>query len=269
MELSIIVTNYKNPELLKICLDSIKKSSLPESCEIIVSDSETIEDTELMMREDFPEIIFLPSKENIGFSGTVNRGLAKCQGEFILILNGDMIMKKDSIRILLDFIKDRSDVGIVGPQLLNFNDTLQNSCCRFYSPLTIIYRRTFLGNFSFAKKHLDRFLMKDFDHQSIKEVDWLMGSALMTRKETVKKIGKMDEKFKLYFEDVDWCRRFWENGYKIIYNPQSKMYHYHGRGSAGKNVFRLLISNKLAWIHILSGIRYFWKFRGKPVPKHN
>lgn len=269
MELSIIITSYKNPELLKVCIDSIKKNYAGGDYEIIVADSASSEKTEMMMREDYSEIKFRPFRNNVGFQHLVKAGLQASLGKYILILNGDIITKKDSIEKLLDFLKNNPAVGIVGPQLLNFNETLQYSCCRFYSPLTIIYRRTLLGKFGFAKKHLDRFLMKDYDHKTPKEVDWLMGSSLMTSRQTIEKIGLMDNRFKMYMEDVDWCRRFWENGFKVVYFPSSQMYHYHGRGSADKSILRSLFLNRLTWIHIGSAIKYFLKYAGKPLPKHN
>lgn len=268
MELSIIITSYKNPELLKVCIDSIKKNITLTDYEIIVSDSATEEKTELMMNDDYPEIKFLASIDNIGFSGTVNRGLEVVRGEYILILNGDIIVKKDAIEKLFKYVKSNPDVGIVSPQLLNFNETFQPSTFRFYTPLTIVYRRTPLGKLSFAKKHLENFLMKDFDHQSIREVDWIMGSSLMTSKFAIKKVGPMDHQFKLYFEDTDWCRRFWEQGFKVVYLPQAQMYHYHGRGSVSKSVIQSLLSNRLTWIHIASAIKYFIKYSGKKIPDH-
>ncbi len=267
MELSIIVASYKNPELLRLCLTSIKKNYTGINYELIVADGETEEATEIMMREDFPEIVFVPAKENIGFGGLVRNGYAKSTGKFVLILNSDILIKKNSIEILLDYIEKNPDVGIVGPQLLGFDEKFQPSSFRFYTPLTIIYRRTFLGKFGFAKKHLDNFLMQDSDHRSIMNVDWLMGSALMTRREGIEKVGLMDPQFKMYFEDTDWCRRFWENDYRVVYNPDAKIYHYHGKGSAGKSILKTLASNRLAWIHIASAIKYFKKYTGKPLPK--
>lgn len=268
MELSIIITNYKNPELLRVCIGSIKKNSGISDYEIIVADSATEENTELMMMDEYPEIRFLPSKKNIGFSGTVNGGLEIARGKYILILNGDIIITEGAVEKLLGYIKNNPDVGVVGPQLLNFNETYQPSTFRFYTPLTIIYRRTFLGKLWFAKNHLDNFLMKDFDHQNTRDVDWIMGSSFMTSRQAVEKVGKMDRRFRLYFEDTDWCRRFWENGYRVVYFPEARMYHYHARGSAGKGVIRSLISNRLTWIHISSAIKYFLKYAGKPLPKH-
>ena len=269
MELSIIITSYKNPELLKVCIDSIKKKYSGTDYEIIVSDSETEEKTEMMMREDFPRIKFIPSKENIGFGATVKNGYEKSQGEYILILNGDIIIEKDSIEKLLEYVKNTPAVGIAGPKLLSFNKALQYSCFRYYTPMTILYRRTYLGKLEVGKRYADNFVMKEFDHKSAREVDWIQGSAMMTKRECISKVGLMDSRFKMYFEDVDWCRRFWENGYKVVYFPGSEMYHYHGRGSAGKSIIKTLISKKLAWIHIASAIKYFCKYAGKPLPKHN
>lgn len=269
MELSIIITSYKNPELLKLCLRSIEKNYTGSDYELIVSDGETEEATETMMREDFPKVIFISAQKNIGFGGLVRYGFEKSSGKYILILNSDILIKKNSIEILLDYIKNNPKVGVVGPQLLGFDEKLQPSCFHFYTPLTIIYRRTFLGKFNFAKKHLANFLMQDFDHKNIANVDWLMGSALMTSRLAIKKVGLMDPQFKMYFEDTDWCRQFWEKNYRVVYNPTAQIYHYHGKGSAGKSIWKTLISNRLAWIHIASAIKYFKKYAGKPLPKNN
>lgn len=269
MELSIIITSYRNPELLKVCLESIKRNFSGRDYEIIVTDSQTQEDTAMLMREEYPEIKFFPFRKNVGFQELVKKGIQESQGEFFLILNGDIIVRKDSIEKLLEFIKNHPAAGMVGPKLINFNGTLQYSCSRFYKPLTIVYRRTFLGRLPFAKKHLDWFLMMDYDHASVKEVDWLMGSALLVTRSAVEKVGLMDSRYFMYFEDVDWCRRFWKNGYKVIYYPLASMNHYHGRGSAGKNTIFSIFFNWLTRAHILSAIKYFLKYLGQPLPKHN
>jgi GT2 family glycosyltransferase len=270
MDLSVSINSYKNPELLKLCIDSIKKNiDNLVKYEIIVADSSTGEETEVMMREEYPDVKFFPNKENVGFQSLHRIGVEKSQAPYILFLNGDIVVTKGSVGKLLDFIKGDKRVGLAGPQLLNFNGTLQYSCMRFYKPLTILYRRTFLGRLGFAKKHLDWFMMKDYDHENPKEVDWVMGSALMASREAVEKVGFMDPRFFMYMEDVDWCRRFWENGYKVVYYPYSKMYHYHGRGSAKGGLFYSLFFNKLTWVHIFSAVKYFKKYWGKPLPEHN
>lgn len=269
MELSIVVTSYKNPQLLKVCLDSIKKCTSGLECELIVSDGATQEDMEMMMREEFSDVKFFSFKDNVGFQALAKKGIESGNGKYILLLNGDIIVTPDSIQQMLKFLQTNPSVGMVGPKLLNFNGTLQTSCFRFYKPVTIAYRRTFLGKLPFAKKHLDWFLMNDCDHDKTMEVDWLMGSSLMFSREALEKVGFMDPRFFMYMEDVDWCRRFWENGFKVVFYPLASMHHYHGKGSAKGGVLKSLLMNKYTWIHISSAFKYFKKFLGRPLPVHN
>lgn len=269
MELSIAINNYKNPELLRLCLDAIRKNIKGIEHEIIVADGATEEVTEMMMREDFSEVRFFPFQENVGLQRLIHKTLEESRGKYILILNGDIILTAGSAEKLLAYIKNNPEVGMVGPKLLNFNNTFQSSCFRFYRPITIIYRRTFLNNFDFAKKHLDWFEMKEYDHKEPKEVDWLMGSALLVSREAVEKVGYTDLRFFMYMEDVDWCRRFWEAGYKVVYYPLVSMYHYHGKGSGKGGFWGSVLRNRLTWIHISSAVKYFWKYRGKKTPQHN
>jgi N-acetylglucosaminyl-diphospho-decaprenol L-rhamnosyltransferase len=265
-DLSIIVTSYKNPSVLRLCLDSLKKNIFNLNYEILVLDSVTEEETEMMMREEFPEVRFFPFKENLGFLRLVNKGIKEARGDYYLILNADIIIEKKSVNLLIDYLKNNPSVGIVGPKLLNFDGHLQNSCFRFYTPSIIIYRRTFLGKFNFATKKINRFLLKDKDHERMIEADWIMGSAMMASRRAVDQAGLMDEKFYMYFEDVDWCRRFWEKGFKVIYYPQARMFHYHGKGSASQGALKAVLFNKLTREHIISAIKYFWKYLGKPNP---
>jgi len=266
-ELSILITSYKNPALLKLCIKSIRANTKGIDYEIIVADSNTDEATRDVMREYFSDIKFLPNFKNVGFGRLVNQMLDIAQGEFYFIINADIIIKNSSINDLLEYIKARPQVGIVGPKLINFDNTVQQSCFKFYSPLTVLYRRTLLGKFGFAKKHLDEFMLKEQQKtEEAIETDWIMGSAMMVRGKAASEVGKFDKRYFMYFEDVDWCWRFWQNGYKVIYNPLIKVFHYHGKASASKNVLNSIFFNKYARIHIASGIKFFWKFAGKKNP---
>lgn len=267
MKLSIIITSYRNPSLLKLCIDSIQEHIGDIDHEIISCDSATQEDTEMMMREDYPHVKFFPFEKNVGLQPLFRTGIENSSGDYLLILNGDMIIKKDSIQKLLKYIEENEDVGMVGPQLLNFNETWQPSCFRFYKPMTIVYRRTFLKKLPFAKKHLDWFLMSDYDRKEPRNVDWLMGSAMMVSRNAIEKVGTTDPRFFMYMEDVDWCRRFWENGFRVVYFPDAKMIHYHGKGSGKGGVLKSLLLNKLAWVHISSALKYFKKYWGKSNPR--
>lgn len=261
MELSIIIINYKTPEILDLCLKSLKSLIRKIACEIIVVDVESDYKTEYSIKDGYPEIIFLPLKNNAGYSKSVNAGIKKAdpRSKYLLVLNADIVAKPEAINKLHDYMEGNAGAGMAGPQLLNFNDTFQNSYFRFYTPKIILYRRTFLKNFPFAKKALDDFLVKNSDHGLTQPVEWLMGSAMFIRRSALEKVGLMDERFFMYFEDVDWCRRFWNNGYKVIYRPEAKMMHYHGKQSTE--------SKKYAIIHIVSAIKYFLKYSGQKTPE--
>ncbi len=270
MKLSIIINHYRTPEILEVCLKSLEKSlsGADFEREIIVADGAAIEKTEEMMDNKFPEAVFIPFKKNVGFGKLVNAGIKKAQGEFLFIINADIIIEdKNAIPAMMKYLEENKDVGLLGPQLLNINDTPQQSCFRFYTPWVVLCRRTFLGKISWGKKILDNFLMKDiFAKRKITSpipADWLMGSAFMMRKSTVNKIGCLDERFFMYFEDVDWARRFWENGYKVIYFPAAKMYHYHFQSSKKKGGLKDLLFNKYTRIHLTSAWKYFKKYKFK------
>ena len=129
-------------------------------------------------------------------------------------------------------------------------------------------RRTVLGRTPWGKRHIDWFLMRDKDPALSRRVGWIMGSAMFVRREAAREVGLMDERFFMYMEDVDWCRRFWEKGWEVAYVPEAKLYHYHGKGSAKGGVLRSLFANRLTWYHITSAAKYFLKYQGKPMPNY-
>lgn len=266
MLLSIIVTHYKTLAVLKLCLRAIEESCENIEHETILVDSESLLETQEIIKEKFPKVIFIPFKKNVGYAKLVNTGIKKSNGRYILILNADIIPKNDSVKRLIGFLEKNKNVGLTGPQLLNFDDSPQFSAFCYYSPWTVICRRSWLGKTPFGKKEIDKFLLKEevkINNPSGLEVDWIMGSALMAKKEAIDKVGLLDERFFMYFEDVDWARRFWENGYKVIYFPSTKMYHYHYKASdKGRGIFDLFL-NKQSRIHFLSALKYFWKYRKK------
>lgn len=265
-ELSIIVTCYKHPEMLRLCLRSIRETVKQISYEVIVADTETEMDMVDMMAREFSEIPFISFKANVGFQRLVLAGIERSQGAFMLILNHDIVATEGAIEKLLTYLKEHSEVGVVGPKLLNFNGTPQDSCFRFYRPMTIFYRRTWLGKTARAKRHLNWFLMRECDRTKPLEAGWVMGSVLMVSRAAYEKVGPMDQRYFMYMEDVDWCRRFWEAGYKVMYYPLVSFYHYHGKGSARGGFMGLWLFNRLTWHHIASAYKYFRKYAGKPLP---
>lgn len=260
MELSVVIVHHKNRELLKLCLRSIQKHLPMGKMEVVVVESEAQPETEELLFECFPWVKYIPCKENVGYAVGVNQGLKIAQGEYILVLNPDIIITAGAVEKMIKYMEDNPDVGLLGPKLLNFNEQPQDSCFRFYKPMTIVCRRTFIGKTKFGRKKLADFNLSSIDKSGPIFSDWLMGSAILTKKEALKKVGPMDERFKLYFEDVDWARRFWENGYKIVFFPKAVMLHYHIRRSrAGFGFMDVFLRKETRW-HIQSAIKYFLKY---------
>jgi len=273
-ELSIIIVHHRTPELLKLCLKSLREVLISGhrkshgTCdvnkldyEIIVVDSTVSRKARDLIRENYSEIKYLPFEENLGYSRGVNSGIRNSSGEYILILNPDAIVTEGTIAELLDYMRKHPDIGMLGPKMLNFNGTVQRTYFSFYKPMTIIARRTFLGRFKPFKRALSDFLMADSDPNKIQTSDWLMGSAILVSRRAIEKVGGMDERFFMYFEDVDWARRFWHNDYKVVYYPKAVVYHYHQRESRSRlGLLDALFNKKTRW-HISSAIKFFWKYR--------
>jgi len=233
MQLSIIILNYKTKNLLKQCLKNIVNLNLPVQYEIIVVDNNSQDGCEEMMRKNFPIFKFIQAGENRGMGAGNNVGIHIAQGKNVLILNPDVALLEGSIENLIDFIESDARIGCVAPKLLYPNKNYQQSRYRFPKFLFLpILIRTGLGRF--GKKILDEYFMRTFSIDEAHKIDWARGSALLFRKDILDKIGGFDEGFFMYMEDVDWCRRFWENGFKVVYYPEAQMLHYHGKGSGKK-----------------------------------
>ncbi|MEK7217625.1 MAG: glycosyltransferase family 2 protein [Patescibacteria group bacterium] len=258
--LSIVIVNYKNAPLLRLCLKSLRRVISDSFVhEIIVVDASANADTVHIATEEFPHIRYLPFKENIGYTRAVNHGLKTAKGDFIFIINADIIPLEGSLEKMYAYMKSHPEIGLLGPRLLNFDGSTQQSCFRFYTPFTIICRRTFLGKLPFVKNVLNRFLMKDKDLTQPLMADWLMGSALMVSRQALETVGYMDEQFYLYMSDVDWPRHFWENGYQVVFFPLAMIYHYHRQESHGALDVLDAIFNRRTQQHITDALRYFRK----------
>ncbi|MCX6814008.1 MAG: glycosyltransferase, partial [Candidatus Azambacteria bacterium] len=148
---------------------------------------------------------------------------------------------------------------VCGPLQYNPDKTVQSSCFRWYGLFTPLYRRTPIGGLKFAKKDLDRFLMKDYNKIREKEVDWLLGSFLFCRTKALERIGLFDEKFFLYLEDTDLCQRFWSDGWKVVFYPEAKIIHNHNRQSA-KIVWYKFFMDQTSRHHFVSWYLYLRKW---------
>ncbi len=261
MELSIIILNYKTRGLTKQCIKNIQENTVGLSYEIIVVDNGSNDGCEQMLKENFTDIKFIQTGKNLGFAAGNNYGIKAAQGEYLMIVNPDIVILDNAVEKLLDFMKKNPEVGLAGPRLNNPDGTYQISCRTFQNIKSILYRRTPLGRMKLFKDELARHLMLDFDHAASRPVDWVMGACMIIRRSAVDKVGSLDERFFFYVEDMDWCRRFWANGFKVYYVADAGMIHLYERASALEN-WNFWSFNKMTRWHIVSWIKYYLKYLG-------
>lgn len=266
LDLSIVIVNYNARGLLRQCLRSLLENVQGSSLtwKIVLVDNNSSDDSIAMVREQFADVRLIPLEENGGYAKGVNVGIRSLEARYYLILNMDTtIVQPHAIERMVSYMEAHPDVGLAGPKLINPNGTTQASSCifpRFWYPL---YRRTFVGKLRFAKKAIHQYLMLDWDHDDTRPVDWVIGTGMMVRNDAIQHVGLMDERFFMYFEDVDWCRRFWEHEWKVVYIADVEIVHYHGRESAKQSGMVSVIVSKQTRIHVSSWIKYFLKYSGK------
>lgn len=260
MTLSIIYINYNTRGLLKQSLKHLFLINPALDFEVIVVDNHSTDGSVEMVKEKFPQVRLIESMENYGYARGANLGIAEAGGNYAAIFNPDIFICQGSLEAMVNHLDNNPDTGLVGPKLVNADGSLQHSCYGLPNFCTPLLRRSFLGETMLGKKELDRYLMRNFSHSESREVDWLLGGALLARVSALKKVGLLDERYFLYFEDTDLARKLKVNGYKIIYLPSAKMVHLHRRESADTSLIKSLL-NKTTRAHIASAIKYFWKYR--------
>ncbi len=253
MDLSIIIVSYKSKEHLKVLLPSIFASTKKYSYEVIIVDNDSRDGTAEAVSSLLPAIpnLKLIKNQNNGFSAGNNLGIAQAQGKYILLLNPDTKVESSTFEVMLDFMESRPDVGVSGCKLIKADGKLDVACRRrFPNPLNS-FKRLFLRdnkNYNYT----------DVDKNLNMEVDSVVGAFLLIRKSVIEIIGTLDEKFFMYGEDLDWCWRCKEAGFKVWYYPKTFIFHYKGESSRKAPFIMLLAFHNSMWIFYKK--HYFGKY---------
>jgi N-acetylglucosaminyl-diphospho-decaprenol L-rhamnosyltransferase len=222
--LSIVLVNWNTRDLLRACLRSIYATLDAISFEIIVVDNASDDASADMIRSEFPEVQVIRNEANLGFAVGNNIGLRRASGDFVMLLNPDTDLCPGSVARMLDFIKSRPDVGMVGPKLIGADGALQINGQRFPTFLREVMCLTRLFRV-FRRYHDSRLAWCREDLDLNAEVDTLAGACMLVPKAVVDAVGLLDETFFLYYEDVDWCYRIKKAGWKIWYVGEAVIVH--------------------------------------------
>lgn len=250
--LSVIIVNYNTGRLLSLCVNSVlhtTDSLRNPQCELVVVDNasvdgsvEKIQNLKIKNQNNKSRFKVIRNTKNLGFAMAVNRRIKQAHGEYILLLNPDTEVRNGAIKKLVEFAQNTNGVGVVGARLLNPDGSIQPSV--FHSPTVWRAVREFwLGQKGAYLKYTP-------EGDSPMMVDAVVGAAFLITPQARKKVGLLDERYFMYFEDLDYCRRVWKSGLKVYYLPSAEVVHRHG--ASGKDVTdeanqwrRLIPSSKL------------------------
>jgi GT2 family glycosyltransferase len=245
MILSVIIVNYNVKDLLRDCLISLNEASRNICCEIFVVDNNSKDNSAQMILQDFPYVHLIQNKTNTGFSSANNQAIKKAKGKYLLILNPDTIIYKNTLDYCLKFAEKQNNCGAIGVQMVDKNGLfLAESKRSFPSPSVSFYRLSGLS-FLFKKStFFNKYYLSHLDKNKNHEVDTLAGAFIWIKKSIIDQVGMFDESFFMYGEDIDLCYRIQQKGYKNFYLGQTKILHYKGEST-----------NKLEYkyIHIFYG----------------
>lgn len=230
VDLSIIIVHWNVRDLLRRCLHSILEERESSSVEVIVVDNASSDGSVEMLRAEFPSVHLIANTENRGFPAANNQGITIAQGRYVLLLNPDTEVVGDALATMVAFADVHPDVGIVGPQLLNPDGSVQSSRRRYPTLATALFESTWLEPYA-PRSLLRRYRMLDTPDDATQDVDWVDGAAVMARREGIEQVGPMDEGFFMYSEELDWCRRFREAGWRVVYLPTTRIIHHRGKSS--------------------------------------
>ena len=252
-DLRVCIVSWNAKEDLRACLQSLPAAATRRRVETVIVDNASDDGSPEMAATEFPHACLLQSASNEGFSGGNNRALMGLEAPYALLLNSDAIPHQGALDDLLDFADAHPDIGIVGPKVLNPDGSLQYSCRRFPTFAAGLFRNVYLGRLFPNNRPAADYLMQDFDHASVRDVDWVSGCALLIRRECLEQIGPLDaETFFMYCEDIDWCLRAKQAGWRVTYFPGAVVTHAIGRSS-----------DQVAERMIIEHHRSMWRFYKK------
>jgi GT2 family glycosyltransferase len=250
-KVSIVMVTFNSMTDIKLSVPILSDLNL----NVVVVDNASTDGTPEFIRDGFPQVKLVSLGKNVGFAAACNRGCLELpDSEFLLFLNPDVLPKLETVQALIAYADAHPAVGIVGPRLDNPDGSLQRSFRAVPTVGIVLLRRTPLGRL--FPRTLERFLMRDRSSSAPFAVDWLLGACMLLRRSAFVSIGGMDERFFLYFEDVDVCLRMWNSGWKVHYIPTVSMVHAHNRASAQ----RQWILPKATRLHIGSALKFFAKY---------
>lgn len=236
MDLSIIIVSYNTKDLTIQTIQSVV-NTLETSIdyEIIVSDNNSTDGSIEMVEKYFSEVKLIKNKDNLGFPKGNNVAIKQALGRYILLLNSDTVVIDNCLEKCIKYMDLHKDIGVLGCKVVLKDGQLDHACKRgFPIPEASLFYMLKLHKLFPNNKKFGQYTLDYLHEDETNEVDSLTGAFMMLRREAVDEVGLLDEEFFMYGEDIDWCYRIKEAGWKVVYYPEAKIIHYKGASSKKK-----------------------------------
>lgn len=255
LELSIIVVTYNSRRHVRDCLESIQRASEGIDHEVIVVDNASQDGTPDIIRNEFPKASLIANPENLGFAPGNNQGITQSQGRYILLLNPDTLVLPKTLATLLNEMKHSPETGLLGCRLLDVDRRLQQSFGFEVSFWNEVVRKIFFNLYENHRFPPVGWVLRSL-HSRKREVDWVKGACMLSRRQALLDAKLMDETFFMYLEDADLCHRIRQLGWQVRYTPEAEVIHFGG-GSVRSNAERSALEYRRSQLH------YFKKHLGE------
>jgi GT2 family glycosyltransferase len=240
--------------MLKDLLDSLFANPPRLPCEVLVVDNASVDGTAEMVETEYPDVRLIRNGENVGVAPARNQTFREARGKYVIILDVDTLIREGAVDAMVEQMDLHPGAAIGGPKLVYGDGSLQLSCRPFPGLLNIVVEGTFLRNWFPNSRFVKEYTMQDWDHKTLRDVDWMYGACLIFRRESFRKTGLFDEKYFYLYEDVDLCFRAKKAGCGVIYIPQATVVHFLRREDKGvfhpgigahlKSITRYILKNR-------------------------
>lgn len=263
VQLSIIIVTWNSANELQKCINSVINALTGLNAELIIIDNNSSDNSfELTSKLSFPFLQTLRNKENLGYTKAVNQGISMSSGEFLLLLNPDTVLEPESIKIMLDFLESNPEFGACAPLMKNPDGSLQYSVRNFPTYWRMFCEFSLLAYIFPKTKIFGSWKAKYLDYSKEQDIEQPMAAAVMLNKELSSNIGNMDSRFRMFFNDVDLCKKIYDAGLKIRLLPNAVVTHEHGASikKDRANMIRIWNDDCLKYFekHFGKGLMHVW-----------
>jgi GT2 family glycosyltransferase len=255
---SVIIVSWNARDYLLQCLTSLAAGACRYPMEIIVVDNASSDGSFESVKAQYPQVRLIRNDTNLGFAKANNLGVAASAGRYLCFVNSDVKVLKDCISNLVDHCEQHPRTGMTGPRVIGGDGQLQRSCRGFPTLWNMFCRALALDTIFHKSRLFTGYSLSHWRHDNLRPVDILSGCFWLVRKEALTRVGRLDEDFFIYGEDLDWCKRFWNQGWEVVYVPTAEAIHYGGASSANAPL-RFFIERQRA------DLQYWRKHHSRPA----